>query len=217
MPLYVLALTDADLGTWTARDRPMARDRRLLSVDYGGIHVVYERRATAPPVTDEELRAQHAMVIAIAERAPAVLPARFGSLMQKRELASSIRRHEVEILSALQRVRNHVQMTVRVLGKRPKRSAAPASPNMSGREYLEHARRAATPPTTPEAERLLAAVGRLVATERREHGAGRLLATIYHLVEARHVERYRKAAGAPVPGVIVSGPWPPFAFSPPLW
>lgn len=209
MALYVLALTDTALGTWTADHR------QLRSADYGGIHVVYERRALAPPVSDEELRAQHALVIAIAERATAVLPARFGSLIEKRELTASIRRHEDEILAALHRVRDHVQMTVRVLGTRPKRAAAPAQ--MSGTEYMRRARRAAIPPTTPDAERLLAAVQPLVASERREHGAGRLLATIYHLVDVRHVARYLAAAGAPIPGVIVSGPWPPFAFSPRLW
>ncbi len=70
---------------------------------------------------------------------------------------------------------------------------------------------------TSAGERVLAAVRPLVAAERREHGAGGLLATIYHLVEARHVDRYKKAVGNPVPGVMVSGPWPPFAFSPQLW
>ena len=71
--LYVLALTDTDLGTW------MTGGRRLYSANCNGIHVAHERRVEAPPVSDEELRAQHALVTAIAERAPAVLPARFGA------------------------------------------------------------------------------------------------------------------------------------------
>lgn len=211
MPLYVLALTDIDLGTWTSGGR------RLQNVNCDGIHVVYERRAAAPPVSDAELRAQHALVIMIAERAPAVLPARFGSILAKRELTASIRRRESEIVAALDRVRDHAQMTIRVLGQRAPRAPVAAPPRMSGTEYLQRARRAAIPPTTSAGERVLAAVRSLVAAERREHGAGGLLATIYHLVEARQVERYKKAAGKPVPGVIVSGPWPPFAFSPQLW
>ena len=211
MPLYVLALTDVDLGTWTSGGR------RLQSANYGEIHVVYERRAAAPPASDDELRAQHGLVIGIAERAPAVLPARFGSLIEKRELDASIRSHEDEILSALDQVRDHVQMTIRLLGKRPQRATVAAPRTMSGTEYLERARRAAIPPTTSAGERVLAAVAPLVAAERREHGAGGLLATIYHLVESRQVERYKKAVGKPVPSVLVSGPWPPFAFSPQLW
>ena len=207
----MLALTDIDLGKWTVSGR------RLHSANYGAVHVVYERRSSAPALTDEELRAQHALVTAIADRSPAVLPARFGSLLEKRDLTAVVGAHEHEIVSALARVRHHVQMTVRVLGQRRTVPSTVQPARMSGREYLERARRAATPPITEEAERLLKAVHTVVAHERREHGAGGLLATIYHLVHVRHVARYRKAAAVPPPGVMVSGPWPPFAFSPQLW
>jgi hypothetical protein len=211
VPLYVLALTDVALGTWTVDGR------RLHCADYDRIHAVHERRGLPPALSDDELRAQHRLVVAIAQRASAVLPARFGSLLDRRELTAAVTRHEQEILAALARVHHHVQMTVRILGERPKSAGGAARANMSGREYLERARLAATPPTTGEAERLLARLSSLVASERREHGAGRLLATIYHLVHVRHVDRYKKVVGAPDPGVIVSGPWPPFAFSPQLW
>jgi len=211
MPLYVLALTDSDLGTWTVGRR------RLHSAAYGPIHVVYHRRSVVPPITDEELRAQHAVVLAIAERAAAVLPARYGSLLAKRELTAAIRQHEDEIVAALDRLRNHVQMTIRVWGERAPRPPLQPPVGISGTEYLQRARRAADPPTTSAGDRVLAAVRPLVAAERREHGAGGLLATIYHLVDVRKVERYTKAAGGPVAGVMVSGPWPPFAFSPQLW
>lgn len=207
----MLALTDTDPGSWTIGGR------EVHTVSYGAVHVVHERRAAIPAMSDDELRAQHALVVSIAERAPAVLPARFGSLLSKRELTASVRRHENEILAALQHVHHHVQITVRVLGDRPRRYAAPVIAGMSGRQYLERARRAAIPPTTPAAERLLEAVRPLVTSERRERGAGRLLATIYHLVDMRHVDRYLTMAGRPIQGVIVSGPWPPFAFSPQLW
>lgn len=211
MPLYVLALTDTDLGSWTVGRR------RLHTASCGRIHVIHQQRAAAPPMTDEELRAQHAVVLAIAERASAVLPARYGSLLTKGELTAALCQHEDEIVAALDRLRNHVQMTVRVLGTRAPRAAVSAPAGLSGTEYLQRARRAAEPPTTSAGERVLAAVRPLVAAERREHGVGGLLATIYHLVDVRKVERYTEAAGGPVPGVIVSGPWPPFAFSPQLW
>jgi len=211
MPLYVLALTDTDLGTWTVGGR------QIHSVAYGRIHVVYQRRSVAPPVTDEELRAQHAAVVAIAQRAPAVLPARYGSLLAKRELTAAVRQHETDILAALDRVRDHAQMTIRILGKRAPGTAMRSTAPISGTEYLQRARRAADPPMTSAGERVLAAVKPFVAAERREHGAGGLLATVYHLVDVHKFERYTKAAGGPVAGVIVSGPWPPFAFSPQLW
>jgi hypothetical protein len=210
VPFYVLALTDTPLGSWTAGDR------RLLTADYDGVYVVYERRREAPAVSDAELRDQHRLVIAIANRARAVLPARFGSLIARRELTALLRRHDTEIRTALEQVRDRVQMTVRVLGAALPHPRPPA-PATSGREYLERARQQLAPALPRQAERLLAAVRPYVASERRESGAGRLLATLYHLVDASQIVRYTKAAGKPVPGVILSGPWPPFAFSPQLW
>ena len=211
MPLYVLALTDTDLGTWTVGSH------QLHSVNCGPIHIVYQRRSVAPGVTDEELRAQHAVVVEIAQRAPAVLPARYGSLLAKRELTAAVRQHESEIVAALDRVRDHAQMTVRILGKRAPRASVQLPAPASGTEYLQRARRAADPPTTAAGQRVLAAVRPFIAAERREPGAGGLLATVYHLVDVHKIDRYAKAAGRHVPGVIVSGPWPPFAFSPQLW
>lgn len=211
MPLYVLALTDTDLGTWTVGRR------RLHTAAYGRVHVVYQRRSVAPPVTDEELRAQHALVLAIARRAPAVVPARYGSLLEKGDLAAAISRHEDEIVAALDRVRDHVQMTIRVMGKRLPRAPQAPPGAISGTEYLQRVRRSVDGGMTPAGERVLTTLRPLVAAERREHGVGGLLATVYHLVDTRKLERYTKAAAVAVPGVIVSGPWPPFAFSPQLW
>ena len=212
MALYVLALTDTDLGSWTTGGR------RLYSANCRGVHVIHQRRTAPPAVSDDALRDQHALVMAIAERAPAVLPARFGALMGKRELTAAIDRHHAEILAALDRVRDHVQITIRVLGTRARPTDMTASDApLSGTDYLRRARLAAIPPMTTAGERVLAAVGPIAAAERRVHGSGGLLATVYHLVDVRQVERYMKAAGAPVPGVIVSGPWPPFAFTPQLW
>lgn len=165
-------------------------------------------------MSDAELRAQHALVIEISQRVRAVLPVRFGSLLEKGELHALIRRHHAEIAAALAHVRDRVQMTVRVLGGTP----APASPRVSsGREYLERARRAATLPVPEPAQQFLSALQPCIVQERRQPGAGELLATVYHLVEAEQVPRYVKAAAAPGPGIMVSGPWPPFAFSPQLW
>lgn len=209
MPLYVLALTDAAAGVGTSAGR------RLETLDYGGIHVVCERRAAAPPLTDDELRAQHALVVEIAAQARAVLPARFGSLISRRELTALVRRHEPEIRAALDEVRDRVQMTVRVLAPSAKRTPVAKPQAASGRDYLERARRASALPAG--AQRLLTAVQPYVVAERRAPGAGQLLATIYHLVETSQATRYTKAAGRRRPGVIVTGPWPPFAFSPQLW
>ena len=212
MPLYVFALTDTPLGPRTVEGR------RLRSIALDGIHVLYEQRTVAPPIADDELRAQHALVMLVAEDVRAILPARFGSFVSKGELTTLIRRHETDIRAALDEVRDRVQMTLRILGSPPKRPVAVAERAPStGREYLERARRAATPPVPLQARRLLSAVQPFVVRERREPGAGRLLATVYHLVDAAQLAKYLEATEHRRAGVVVSGPWPPFAFSPQLW
>lgn len=210
MPAYVLALTDTALATQAVGGR------RFRSTAYGAIHVVFEQRAAPPALTDDELRAQHALVMAIAGQVRAILPARFGSLLQKRELTSLIGRHETQIRAALDEVRDRVQMTVRVVGTPMKRPAVKRPP-ATGREYLERARRAATPQVPPRARKVLSAVQPFVVRERREPGSGRLLATVYHLVDAAQVGKYTEAAGRRGSSILVTGPWPPFAFSPQLW
>lgn len=210
MPLYVFALTDTPLGPRTVDGR------RLRSIALDGIHVIYEQRTAAPPLTDDELRVQHALVMLAAREVRAILPARFGSLVSKRDLTMLIGRHETDIRAALDDVRDRVQMTVRVLGSTPRRPVAERPPS-TGREYLERARRAATPTVPLQARRLLSALQPFVVRERREPGAGRLLATVYHLVDAAQVGQYLEATEQRGAGVVVSGPWPPFAFSPQLW
>jgi hypothetical protein len=207
--LYVLALTDVDLGTWKAGSHT------LRSIDLGPLYAVYEQRRTAPPLDDDNLREQHRLVMEIARRAHATLPARFGALVDRKALADRVHSHEAELREAIGEVRDRVQMTVRVTGEPPRAVATPAA---SGREYLEARRKLASPLLPETAAGLLAALRPLVTRERLDPGAGGLLATIYHLVDRRNGRRYREvAAGAALPNVMVTGPWPPFAFTPQLW
>lgn len=209
MALYVLAFTDADLGTWKTSGHT------LHCIDLGPVHAVYERRKTIPALTDDALREQHGLVVEIARRAPAILPARFGSLIERETLQDRVRSHESELRTAIDEVRNRVQMTVRITGEPARAVAVPAA---SGRDYLEARRRLASPPLPESAAGLLAALRPLVAHERQEPGAGGLLVTIYHLVDRQQGPRYiRIATGAASPNIIVTGPWPPFAFTPQLW
>ena len=209
MRVYVLALTDLDLGTWKAGART------LHSIDLGPLYAVYEQRRTPPPLNDDSLREQHGLVMEIARRADATLPARFGALVDRKALADRVQSHEAELREAIHEVRGRVQMTVRVTGEPARVVATPAA---SGREYLEARRKLASPVLPETAAGLLAALRPLVARERLEPGAGGLLATVYHLVDRRHGRRYREiAAATALPNVIVTGPWPPFAFAPQLW
>lgn len=69
--------------------------------------------------------------------------------------------------------------------------------------------------------KLARTVSRFVVEERIEPGKGTVRATMYHLINAADVDRYRaalaKAAASLAPDTIaVTGPWPVFAFVPEL-
>ena len=209
MPLYVLALTDTPVPP------DVAGPLRLDSVELDGFYAICEQRRVAPPAEDDRLREQHALVREIASRARAVLPVRFGTLMRRRELVAFSKDHEQEIRAGLEAVRDRVQMTIRIVGRQPRPSSSRRA--TTGRGYLQQRRRVASPDLPPAVRSLLAALRPLVVRERQEPGVGRLLATVYHLVEASNSSRYgRKARQMATSAAVVTGPWPPFAFTPPL-
>jgi hypothetical protein len=208
MGLYVLALTDMALDPLTVGGRT------LRTVRFGPVFAICEHRRSAPVMTDETLREQHALVVESARRVDAILPVRFGAFIEKAALGTLIRQSEAEIRLGLEEVRTRVQMTIRFIGVRARVSTTPAS---SGREYLEARRRAATPALPPSASRLLDTLRPVVVREGMESGAGKLLATVYHLVDAAKVRHYRQLVEQiATADAVVSGPWPPFAFTPQL-
>lgn len=208
MPFYVLAFTDR-------RIRRAAGDPPFQNVEIDGIVAVGRRRQAVPMPTDETLRRQHRDVLQIARGARAVLPVRFGALIAKAELVDRVRSHHDVLREALAEVRDRTQMTVRILGTAPPRVPARQS---SGRQYLEDRRRALVPELPAEARAVVDAVRPFAVRERQEPGAAGLLATIYHLVPVADTAAYAsRAAALPSSTVIVSGPWPPFAFTPQLW
>ena len=212
--LYVHALTDVPLGAWNDGRR------RIESLAVEGLFAVCERRSTSPPISEAELRWQHAIVQRIAEAVPAALPARFGSLVDEAELALMIRDRRDVIRAALDRVRGRVQMTVRIVIDDACRPAlTPSQPlrrARPGRAYLEARLRRASPPVPPRTRKALKAVARWVVEERRTRTVERLV-TVYHLVRREDVSTYEAAlAEAGVEGMRVTGPWPPFAFVPEL-
>jgi hypothetical protein len=209
VPLYVLALTDGPADT-AETDGGLLQD-----IDLNGIHAICERRSTAPPLTDDALRRQHAKVIAISRRVRAVLPARYGALLKRDELLQLVRNNSVAIRRGLDDVRDRVQMTVRVLGSAARQVQAPAS---GGREYLERRRQESSPVLPPRARAFIDAVGPFVVRQRQECGAPGLTISLYHLVDAQKIADYKAAARATAgTEIIATGPWPPFAFTPQLF
>ena len=209
MRLYVHALADTPIMSWEEDD-----GRRLASFEIAGIYVVAERRDDAPPATEAELLRQHSLVQRIAESAPAVIPARFGTLLEDTELTAVLRQRAETIATTFDHVRDRVQMTLRIAGEAGAAAAADR-PADSGRDYLQRRREQLLPPVPPHAERTLRELRSLIVDERRK--AERAMLSIYHLIAREDTVEYRETVtriGAT--GVAVSGPFAPFAFAPEL-
>jgi hypothetical protein len=221
--LYVFALAEQKVPSFTAAGH---RIELVRASGASGVYAAVERNAARPEVSEAALRIQHGVVACIAKRLDAVLPARFGALVDARELDKVVSQRRDAIREALALVRGRDQMTVRLFDRHvrpgPPAPSAAARPE-TGMDYLRERKRAAAGRPLPElAASIAAAVRDIVAAERIEGGRGRLSATLYHLVDRPAVNAYAAALAAfqAEPGeheITVSGPWPPFAFAPELW
>lgn len=206
--VYVVALTSHHCP-------PFHLDgRRIEFIDVDGLVAAVERRSVAPGVSEEELRSQHAVVTAIFNQTDAVLPVRFGAWINRQELAAVLLRQKSAIVDALQLVRGRVQMTIRFLPPRHGEQSSRRSSDMrkSGTHYLQ-ARREAEHWLPPEGVALRSALRDLVVAERVSPGS-----SLYHLISRDDVTTYT-AVMQPFESatVVLSGPWPPFAFAPDPW
>jgi hypothetical protein len=179
--------------------------------------------AEAPAPSAITLRAQDTLLRRLAAGIDAVLPARFGTLVEDdAALAAALDRRRPELTRALGRVAGCAQMTLRVWGEAPAPglpvlepgAGGPGTRYLAGRRHVhERARR------VPELEPLRSRLGGLVREERAErHDRPPLLATVQHLVERsagdRYVDTVHAARESLLPWrVSVSGPWLPYAFS----
>ena len=213
--LYVYAVADPGLPA-----RLRVRGRLLRTVSVGRIAAVVEAARGSREATPEALREQHAVVVALARRSRAVLPARYGTRLTPAALRAAIVEHRETLAAALDRVRQRAQMTIRVFGPpdatRPRDARAPG-----GAAYLR-SRRNRLHHLPPEIAAVRRALGRFTVAERAEAGSRSLRLTVFHLVADDAIGEYRDQASAlqstlaPLQ-VTVTGPWPPFAFSPELF
>ena len=217
--LYVYALVDRKLP------RVKIHGRTIESVAVGDVYALSLRTERAPAISEEMLREQHDIIMQLAERAPAILPARFGSLVAEEEMHKIVALRASQLHAAFDQVRGREQMTVRLMGgadlvdrmvRQPARAAAGP-----GARYLAERRTAAGYPLPDAAERLAAAVRPMVFAEKAEPGLGGVRAVLYHLIERGRSAPYcrtlaRAAAGVQPLSVKVTGPFPPFAFAPEL-
>lgn len=212
--LYVFALTDDVMPSFAVDEH------RVEFIDLAGLHVAVERRTEPPILSESSLRAQHDIVMRLSEHLDAVVPARFGALIEEGELRDILAVRRATIQDALSLVRGRTQMTVRFRrapGSKPRSDRSPAGTVMTGTAYLEARRRVER--TMPAlANVVTTAVAELAIAERSEAGNERTPATLYHLIDRGNVSAYVDAISRlQLPALSVSGPWAPFAFAPDLW
>jgi hypothetical protein len=198
---------------------------RLTAVTVGRVAAIVGRLPRVPSLSRAHLDRYHAVQMRLFEGLAAVLPARYGTSVQALdELPPMLRSREASLRESLRLVRRRAQMTVRMVGLEDPRSGTgdPVPPSRAsgtgtgrGLEYLrQRAADASRAAAVPGFDPLRRSVERWVRTERVEWKAG--VATVYHLVPRASVAAYRRhlqdAAAREGVGVVVTGPFPPFAF-----
>lgn len=211
--LYVYAFSERPVRAFTAEGR------RLHSVEVAGVHVIADREEPDRTPSEESLRRQHAIVEAIASRCDPILPARFGSLIEQSRLEAIVAENKHALRTAFDTVRGRRQMTLRMSGVNA--AATERTAASSGRAYLARKRAERLEPDPALLASARDAVGQLVRAERIQHGRSGLRPVVFHLVAEGDVARYLRALKSLTQelgseALTVSGPWPPFAFTPEL-
>jgi hypothetical protein len=223
MAYYVYALVD---------ERPAGRLGRGLGGAVSlravpGGFAVLERRADVPPAEFGTLKTHDALVAAVAHRVPAILPLRFGTLLELEEIEAALQDREEELAEAFALVRNRMQFTWRRRTPVAHKTAAAATARAvagritpgTGTAYLRRAARAASP-SPPAVFRICREKLRpLIVQERYQPATASLPDSLYHLVDRASAARYRLVAeklASSTPALRVTGPWAPFAFTPDL-
>lgn len=186
----------------------------LRAVAVGPLFALVGEVQEVPSIEASTVRAHDAMVRAVADATDAVLPVQFGAALDdESEVAARLAPMSAQLLAALDQVAGCVQMIARLF-LTDDANAAPAAGG-PGTQYLRERARAVA---VDEAKRLRAHLGALVVDEKVElHGAPPLAASVYHLVRRGDVEAWRAAVAAfsvPTVSVVVSGPYPAWAFAP---
>ena len=225
--LYVYALVRREPKKLPARG---VGDGALATVECGELRAVIGTLELAPEVDEGTLRAHEAVVREVAAQVDAILPVRFGTLIDDAAaLTELLEGHSTDLSDALALVAGREQMTLRVFveGRTRTLSPVPETPSPDeaqagpGARYLARllrAHRAAR--SVPEIAALREALTTLVQAERLEsQHHPPLVASVYHLIRRGDGPAYQRVVDraprlCPEARVTVSGPWPPWAFVP---
>ncbi len=200
---------------------------RLRVIRIGRLAVVVGEIRRSPAVSTANLRKYARLVNAIAAQVPAILPARYATTVRDvEELTLIVHARHAVWEQRLRAVRGRVQMTIRLLtpsesesGDHPFASRSTVTRRTrlrlahgatQGTQYLKRKANG-----VPEMRPVRAAVRTYIKDERVEKRAG--IATVNHLIArgaaARYLDAVQRAAAENDVRLIVSGPWPPYAFA----
>jgi hypothetical protein len=201
----------------------------LRVVTCGRLLAVVGDTSARPPVTSTALREHDRAIRRITAVMDAVLPMRFGSMVDEElELARHLEPAEAALEAALVLVAGREQMTVRVYERQahaeegPRMAAPPAAAANLGpgaRYLLERRQTLENDPHRVALDAVLAAPAAFIRGQRIEsHGSPPLIASVHHLIERGQGAAYTAALHAGTADLIdaavtVSGPWPPYAFA----
>src|SRR5688500_10932871 len=90
------------------------RRERLQRIAFRGVHAIVGPVPRAAAATPAALVRYDAIIHKLARRYPALLPSRFGTILDVAELAAIVDLRRDALARALRLVRNRVQMTLRV-------------------------------------------------------------------------------------------------------
>lgn len=215
--IYAYGICEATVAP-SPVDRRGLGGTKLRTLQCDGLAAVYSCHRSLRPRPSRELILSHEHVVeAMMARGP-MLPLRFGTQLERPEdLAAALEARKEEMLQALERVRGHVELAVRVMPNRSFRSREPAGEGR-GRRYLlarveEHQR------AEQVARDLHVPLARLASESilRKHAEAPAIMVAAYlvptHAVPAFRASVERLAADHTKLRVVLTGPWPPYNFA----
>ena len=225
MPLCVYAIV---AGRPSRRALARARLPRLRFVSAGAVSAVVAECDGKTPVSARALRGHDAIVRRVARVVSAVLPARFGTIVESESsVVSLLEQWSGQLRDALALVDRREQMTLRLFATGTDRPARPDTqeqqddPAHPGTSFLQRRAREQAGPAAPELEILREVFKPIVTAERVvRHDQDSLILTAYHLIPRGGAAAYRRLlrrhAATPGTRAVASGPWPPYGFVPEL-
>jgi len=177
-------------------------------LEYGAVCAIFSLHAGPAPEPSAAALWAHEAVVEALLRDRAVLPMRFGTVLaDERKLRAELADRALEFARLLDRVRDRVELSVRVIGE-----PADLTPATDGTEYL-----ARKLELTREAELVHAPLAELAEESRRGAPRRASILSASYLLPRGGVERFvAEVRGLqqrnPSLELVCTGPWPAYSF-----